>query len=191
MISIARTGKLALVLILVFVAPSPLRGGDGMLQQNAPCEEGEEFRQFDFWLGVWDVFNAEGRRVGRNEIIRLPGGCALLESWTGGGGSVGNSINFYDPGKRQWIQTWVGGTAYVIEMSGQYSDGAMRLEGRYAMPDGQEQPFRGTWTLLDDGRVRQLLETAKAEGEPFETWFDGYYVRIEGDGNGDESGEAD
>ena len=142
-----------------------------------PCEEDPRLRAFDFWLGTWDVFNPDEQHVGVNRITKLAGGCALLESWEGDRGGVGNSINYFDPQRAQWVQTWVGGTGYVIDVAGAFTEGAMRLEGRYVLPDGTVQRFRGAWTPLADGRVRQLLESAPDSSGDFETWFDGYYVR--------------
>ncbi len=39
------------------------------------------------------------------------------------------------------------------------------------------QPFRGLWTALPDGRVRQFFEISADEGETWAIWFDGYYTR--------------
>ena len=39
-----------------------------------------------------------------------------------------------------------------------------------------QHPFRGRWTPLEDGRVRQLFQQQDDEGV-WQTWFDGYYSR--------------
>ena len=39
----------------------------------------------------------------------------------------------------------------------------------------QRQPFRGTWTPLEDGVVRQHFEQSGDDGATWTTWFDGYY----------------
>jgi len=62
-------------------------------QAKAPkaCQE-DNYRQFDFWIGTWDVSVAgriEGRR--KPESNRLRPGCALQESWKGRGGFSGSS----------------------------------------------------------------------------------------------------
>ena len=44
---------------------------------------------FDFWVGEWDVKNAQGQPAGQSSVLRLLEGCALYENWTdmqGGGG---------------------------------------------------------------------------------------------------------
>src|SRR5437763_13229762 len=48
-------------------------------------------RQFDFWLGDWEVHNPAGKRVGHNRISAVHDGCALQEQWQGDGGFSGTS----------------------------------------------------------------------------------------------------
>ena len=38
-------------------------------------------------------------------------------------------------------------------------------------------PFRGLWTALPDGRVRQFFEQYDEEGKVLATWFEGFYTR--------------
>jgi hypothetical protein len=38
-------------------------------------------------------------------------------------------------------------------------------------------PFRGLWTLLDDGRVRQFFEQFDEEKDVWAPWFEGFYTR--------------
>jgi len=54
-------------------------------------DEAPEVRQFDFWLGRWDVFGSDGTHVGTNHITPLLGGPALAEHWEGDGGVSGVS----------------------------------------------------------------------------------------------------
>ena len=51
---------LAAAVIQAQSAPAPTRA-------PAPCSS-SEFRQFDFWIGDWDVANAKGKAAGRNRI---------------------------------------------------------------------------------------------------------------------------
>lgn len=67
-----------------------------------------EFRQFDFWVGRWNVSKPDGTRVGRSEITHLSDRCAILEQWTSAGNVTGTSINYYDAADAQWHQDWVG-----------------------------------------------------------------------------------
>lgn len=144
----------------------------------------EPYRAFDFWLGTWDVTVADGRSAGRNHITSEQGGCVLVERWQGVKGSTGMSMNFYQPVDEAWRQIWVSpGTE--IDISGGLDDqGSMVLEGSIVyLKDDRVRPFRGTWTPLDDGRVRQFFEERSEEGD-WAPWFEGFYRRV-ADGAGD------
>ena len=141
----------------------------------APCDQ-EAHRAFDFWMGNWEVAIADGTVAGHNRIERAHAGCALIEHWRSVRGNSGTSINYYDPSKGKWVQNWIDASGSVIQLEGGVREGSMVLEGRYAVPDGSEQMMRGTWTLLDDGRVRQFFEVS-VDGESWTPWFEGFYRR--------------
>jgi hypothetical protein len=152
----------------------------GAAAQNppaAPCQEGGSYADFDFWVGEWDVFQADGRQAGTNQIEKSERGCLLVESWKGASGSTGTSVNFYDPARTSWRQLWVSMDGTVIEIEGGLRDGSMVLEGSLIGRGGGSQPFRGTWTPNDDGSVRQHFEISEDGGRTWATWFDGRYVR--------------
>ena len=142
-----------------------------------PCEYDERFRQFDFWIGHWEVTGAQGQVAGTNKIEKAEQGCMLLERWTGRSGGTGTSMNYYDTAKGKWVQVWVASAGYSIHIEGGLEDGKMRLVGELIGGDGSATPFRGTWTPLDDGRVRQFFEQSTDEGKTWTPWFDGYYAR--------------
>src|SRR5262245_30372918 len=48
-----------------------------------PCRKGPHAREFDFWLGEWEVRNPKGRVVGHSRIEAILGGCVILEDWSG------------------------------------------------------------------------------------------------------------
>jgi hypothetical protein len=148
-------------------------------QQNPPCEDDARFREFDFWIGHWAVDNAQGQRAGTNLIEKQENGCLLLEKWTGGGGGTGTSMNYFDTAKGKWVQVWVSSAGYSIHIEGGLEDGNMVLTGHLIGLKGKAIPFRGTWTPLPDGRVRQFFEQSSDGGATWTPWFDGYYTRME------------
>jgi hypothetical protein len=143
----------------------------------APCSA-PEYRQFDFWLGDWEVGNLAGVVVGRNTISSVSGGCGLHERWTGAGGGLGESLNAYDRRTDSWHQTWVGGLGLVLRLEGGLQEGSMVLEGELIEGDGVVQQ-RITWTLAADSSVRQLWETSQDGGGSWTTAFDGIYRKID------------
>lgn len=60
---------------------------------SPPACSAVEHRQFDFWIGRWEVFTPDGKKAGDNTIEAIDGGCALIERWRGNGGFTGTSLN--------------------------------------------------------------------------------------------------
>ena len=143
-----------------------------------PCAAAEH-RQFDFWIGRWEVRDPSGKIVGHNRIERAHGGCALIENWTGLGGVTGSSVNIYDRDHHRWHQTWVDSSGGLLQLDGSRSESAMSLSGRAFDADAVNQVAlqRITWTPLEGGRVRQLWESSTDGGKNWSVAFDGLYIR--------------
>ena len=136
-------------------------------------------RAFDFWLGSWDVFAPDGRRVGTNRIEPLYDGAALAEHWEGAGGIRGTSLNALDAGSGRWHQTWVDSSGSLLHLDGGMRGPSMVLEGTARADDAPERLDlqRITWTPNPDGSVRQHWEVSSDGGTTWRTAFDGEYRR--------------
>lgn len=146
-----------------------------MEKNRAPCEHIEEFKQFDFWLGEWRVVDPQGTYQGSNRIEKTQGGCLLVENWKGAAGTTGTSMNFYDGHAKEWVQVWAS-PGLQLEIRGGLVDGSMVLVGNaFYIQSGDYYPFRGTWTPMEGGIVRQHFEQSTDGGKTWTTWFDGRY----------------
>ncbi len=144
-----------------------------------PCSE-PAHRQFDFWLGHWVAYSADGKKQGENHLHKVVGDCAIQENWSSGGGAFqGKSFNFYDQRGGRWHQTWVDNQGGHLFLSGGLVGGSMQLSGDGKNREGKDIINRITWTPLDDGRVRQHWQVSADEGESWQDVFDGYYERQE------------
>ena len=163
-----RPSRLALIALtlLIAVPASATEAGD-------PSPR----RQFDFWVGTWDVFGPDGKKAGENTIELQLDGNLLVESWRGAGGGEGRSMNYWDPAKQRWVQVWVDRGGGVIPTEGGFEDGAMRLTGTHVLPSGEVRAFRMTFTPKPDGKIHQFIEESTDDGKTWSTWFDGIYVR--------------
>jgi hypothetical protein len=170
---------------MVLACPPPAAGGEDPPPEAAkppPCGA-PEHRQFDFWLGSWEVSKPDGSRAGVNRITAILGGCALREEWSSEGSPyAGTSYNVYDAARGLWHQTWVDNQGGVLYLEGGLVGEAMVLEGERPGPAGEGGEVaavrhRITWTPLGEERVRQHWETSKDGGETWSTAFDGLYVR--------------
>jgi hypothetical protein len=147
--------------------------------QGAPAAcAGAEHRQFDFWIGDWQVHAGEAL-AGRNRIEPILGGCALLESWEGASGSRGVSLNAYSSGDGQWHQTWVDGQGERLELAGGWDEATATMTLAGAVPDREGVAVRHeiTWQRRADGTVRQRWRLSHDDGATWSEVFDGVYAR--------------
>ena len=142
-----------------------------------PCTAIEN-RQFDFWIGDWDVTNPAGQPAGTNLIKPILNGCVLHESWKGKGNFVGESLNIHDARRKVWHQTWVDGSGGALMMDGKFDNDSMTLSDR-DMPGKPDARVVNeiAWTPNADGSVRQHWRTSNDGGKTWVTAFDGKYVR--------------
>ncbi|HEX7062762.1 MAG TPA: hypothetical protein VF200_12375 [Woeseiaceae bacterium] len=142
-------------------------------EQVAGSCAGAVHREFDFWVGTWDVRSEDGELLGRNEITRIAHGCGLLENWHGADGGEGMSISTWDRGLGKWTQRWVGAGS-VLWLEGGLDEGRMILGGVRQTRVGPVQD-RITWTPLAEGRVSQVWEISADGGKSWRLFFAGYY----------------
>ena len=145
-----------------------------VLARLKPCNS-DAYRQFDFWLGTWDVASAgspAGSGGAINRITRAQDGCALLENYTNGA-YAGQSVNLYNKATDTWHQTWVDNQGVPLFLSGGIENGKMVLRSAADQPPIN----RITWTPNEDGSVRQLWQTSSDGGATWQVAFDGLYTK--------------
>ena len=111
------------VLVVVLAAPA----------MQKPCTS-PEHRQFDFWVGDWDLHwtNADGSSGrGRNRIDKILDGAVIEEKFeeTGDvGGTVlkGRSLTVFNKATGMWRQAWADNQGGFFALTGQV-DGDRRI----------------------------------------------------------------
>jgi hypothetical protein len=151
-------------------APAPVA-------QARNCEA-PEHRQFDFWVGVWEVIN-QGKKAGVNRITKEEQGCLIREQWTGLR-STGQSMNFYDRLTGQWHQVWIDNSGDVLTFRGKYADRRLNYTGESRGEGGKRVIHELTFFNNADGTVRQFWRASEDNGRTWETLFDGHYRRKAG-----------
>lgn len=152
-----------------------LRGDDrfeALRRRMLPCAR-PEHRQFDFWLGEWEVVNAARPTAppSHNSITSEHDGCVVRESYRTPGGYTGTSINFYDRASGRWYQSWMDNQGGALRL-----EGGLEGESMVLVSDDGATRQRITWTPAADGSVRQLWERS-ADAGTWEVVFDGTYRR--------------
>jgi hypothetical protein len=118
------------------------QGGNGNACRAA------EYRQFDFWVGNWDIQNLNGTSNGSSVVSSVLGGCAVLENYFG---DAGRSISAYDNATGTWNQFYVASGGGILLLRGGFQSDSMILSE-------QRGPVINdiwTWTTIDANTVKQ------------------------------------
>jgi hypothetical protein len=149
---------------------------DAVRANRQPCMKDPVHRQFDYWLGEWDV-EVAGQIVARSSIQMILGECTVYENyWRLDGTYAGKSFSMWDAQQSRWEQ-------HYVDTTGASRDWFGKLEGErmvfYQRPDanGGSGVQRMIYTKEGPDKVRQTIE-GSTDGE--KTWsagFDGLYIR--------------
>ncbi len=152
--------------------------GFGAMAEAKGCDSPES-RQFDFWVGRWQVSTTQqpDRHVADSLIEKLYGGCAIRENWAPLKGNDGGSLSSYVADAKAWRQTWVDAAGARVDFGGGWNGQAMVLTGLWPQPGHPTQLTRMTYTLRPDGAVRQQGETSDDQGRTWSASFDFLYRR--------------
>jgi hypothetical protein len=146
----------------------------------APCTA-PEYRQFDFWIGNWNVAIRREKRRRQPDRIDPSAVCVIRENWKGVGGMVGTSLNIYDAPAGKWRQSWVDSNGSVCCCSRGISTTARWCSRGRARRRKEARCATGSpWQRIggDPNRVRQLWEASRDRGKTGTSCFDGTYIRI-------------
>jgi hypothetical protein len=129
-------------------------------------------RDFDFWVGDWDVSWGEDAR-GTNKVSHLFDGRAILEQFDGRPGIdlLGTSVSVYDSKSARWCQTWVDSERNYLLFEGAFADGGMDLR-----TTGDGVMYRMQWKDIEDDTLRWLWQRSREDAE-WETLWELRYAR--------------
>jgi tetratricopeptide (TPR) repeat protein len=146
---------------------------------GAPCKNTKvpEYRQLDFWVGQWDVFDAHGNQVAADNVDLILKGCVISENWTDALGAEGKSYSRYNAPMKQWEQYWVDEGPTRMFFTGHFEHGEMRFQTEGFTNAGEPVKRRLTFSELSDGSVRQLAEISKDSGANFKVEYDLTYKK--------------
>jgi len=156
--------------LLCLIAPGILLA-TSLAGAEPPCSAAEH-RQFDFWVGEWDVVNRarSDAPAARSNITLEQNDCVIREEYSTAGGYGGTSLTFYDTARGRWHQTWIDNQGQPVFFDGGF-------EGESLVVVSPDAKFRMIFTPQEDGSVRQQFDGSKDGGESWDVLFDGIYTR--------------
>jgi tetratricopeptide (TPR) repeat protein len=145
-----------------------------------PCATTSENRQFDFWLGEWDVQTTDGGvPAGQSKIELILGDCVVQENWQSNGNPyAGKSYNIYNTALKRWEQFWVDNSAGNIFFYGGLKDGVMDYwTDEIPQPNGPALKRHLQFIKLAPDKVRQYSQGSTDGGKTWKPEYDFTYIR--------------
>jgi hypothetical protein len=134
-------------------------------------------RQFDFWLGDWEVTWGEGQRAS-NRIRKILDGHAIQESFDGSPSLAlrGMSLSAYSPRLGLWQQTWTDNEGNYWHFTGGFQDGRMLLVSDDVI-EGKPVRLRMLWYNITSDELDWNWERSDDGGETWQLRWHLHYRR--------------
>ncbi len=157
-----------------------LLGTNNSAQEQAsspPCSA-EHFKQFDFWIGTWEVHDVEtGSLEGIDVVKKDFNGCGFTEHWqqqnnrhklpSASERFFGKSLNYFS--QSEWFHKWVDNMGGHAELRGKWENGMMTMVGTLS-GENLSHPYRVVWQPMPDGSIytwgEGQLGNATRDGKP-------------------------
>jgi hypothetical protein len=134
-------------------------------------------RQFDFWLGDWDVAWGDDQRA-RNRIEAILDGAVIQEQFDGTPATPlrGMSVSVYRPQTGEWRQTWVDNQGNYWAFTGLFADGRMILATDDTR-DGRPVKLRMVWHTIAPNALDWSWERSDDGGQTWQPLWQLHYTR--------------
>jgi len=175
------------VLTLVMAAPAYAQTpapAPAAPPQPPPCAA-PEFRQFDFWIGDWDLVSLTPG-AGKDRWDTVPGtptdhvevmlaGCALLQRWddapdappSNGPPLHGLSVSKWDPALKKWRQVWVDNQGSWLVFTGEWKNGRMELYTEPKETKGKSVVMRQVFADITPDTMKWSWERSEDGGHSY------------------------
>jgi tetratricopeptide (TPR) repeat protein len=149
-------------------------------RNEKPCAFTPENREFDFWLGEWNVSSTQGATpAGNSKIELILGDCVIQENWSSlNSPYIGKSYNIYNAALKRWEQYWVDSVGGNIFFHGELKDGVMDYwTDEIPQADGTKLMRHLQFFKLGPDTVRQFSQGSTDGGKTWHVEYDLTYSR--------------
>jgi len=146
------------------------------MKHEKPCSS-PEARQFDFWIGEWDLSWGEDGK-GTNVIKAIYDGCVILENFDGTPSIAlkGMSVSTYSPISGEWKQTWVDNNGSYLDFTGGIEDEKMILSRKFSR-NGKDIHQRMVWYNITKEELDWNWERSDDGGSSWKIMWKIHYKR--------------
>jgi tetratricopeptide (TPR) repeat protein len=143
-----------------------------------PCLGLPEYRQFDFWIGNWSVYDTKTNNLaGTSEINNILDECVIMENWRPTAGPAGKSFNMYNAAEKKWRQTYVDASGNFSEYyDGEWSNNKMSFKMKPTADSNQAN--RLTFIVKSNDEVQQVGEVSTDHGTTWKVEYDLTYRKV-------------
>jgi len=147
-----------------------------------PCAIAEQ-KQFDFWLGEWDLTwpaeHAGEVGHGTNSVQRILDGCVVQESFSGRDSMHlrGTSVSMFDALAGKWKQTWVDNEGGYLDFVGGIKGGQMILQREAVRKDGTRILQRMVWKNITANELDWSWEASRDGGKTWQVQWPIHYKK--------------
>ena len=104
--------KIGLIILMTsFTIENSFAQSEDKATNNRPIStsssENKPYRDFDFVVGNWEMFDKDGRKVGEQVYVKREQGRLITEEWTTVSGGTGHGMTFVDSKTGLWRQVYV------------------------------------------------------------------------------------
>jgi uncharacterized protein (TIGR02246 family) len=161
--------------------------GNSGAPQTSPACASPEFRQFDFWVGEWELSwpasETTGGKPGRgtNRIERALDACVIVEHFSGTPDMNlrGMSVSTFNPRTGKWQQTWVDNFGSYLDFAGEFQDGRMILVREATTQDGKKLLQRMVWENIQPDSLDWSWERSEDGGRTWTVLWPIHYQRAQ------------
>jgi hypothetical protein len=174
-------------LILMSNTTARSQGSSGAPSSPFSTRPAPETRQFDFWLGEWDLSwpaSQSGSTPGQpghgtNTITAILDSAVIQENFVdhAPNGLRGMSVSVYSAKTGKWQQTWVDNQGGYLDFTGEYSDGKMILSRKATTKDGKEIMQRMVWHNISHDQLDWNWEASQDGGKTWNVNWPIHYAR--------------
>ncbi len=176
------SGILTILPMRVVLAQSSGNAAPAASAHSAP-----EAKQFDFWLGEWELAwpgeqtGLPAGQIGRgtNSVKAILDGAVIQENFVDNAPNSlrGMSVSVYNQRLGKWQQTWVDNQGGYLDFAGEFKDGKMILARSATTKDGKEIMQRMVWHNIKPDELDWNWEASQDGGKTWQVNWQIHYKK--------------